>query len=330
MRVPRAAACRVGVRSIKGEPGGFKDFWRGAISRYILTLTAPEGVPMHPPYRLVEPLRLATSVVVASPHSGRHYPPAFLRRTMLDERTIRSSEDAFMDLLVAGAPGLGAPLLMAEYPRAYLDLNRAPDELDPGVIDGVGRVVQTPRIASGLGVIPRVVANGRTIYRGKLARAEAEERLARIWRPYHAVLDALMCAAQDRFGAALLLDFHSMPHEALDSVARPGNRRPEVVLGDRFGASARGEFVDALEEGFRDAGLVVSRNAPFAGAYVTQRYGRPARGWHAVQVEIDRALYMTEATIRPNGNFEGVKQMVTEVIARAIAAAPGALPLAAE
>jgi N-formylglutamate amidohydrolase len=285
---------------------------------------------MHPAYSLSTPRETTTSVVVASPHSGRHYPRSFLQSSMLDERSIRSSEDAFMDLLVDGAPGLGAPLLAAEYPRAYIDLNRSPDELDPGVIDGIGRVVQTPRISSGLGVIPRVVANGRAIYRGKLTRKEADDRIARLWRPYHDALDRLMQHAHDRFGEAVVLDFHSMPHEALDSVVRPGMRRPEVVLGDRFGASARGDLVDAIEAAFLDAGLVVSRNAPFAGAYVAQRYGRPSRGWHAVQIEIDRSLYMNERMIRPNGNFETVRRIVSSVLARAIAATPGAMPLAAE
>ncbi|AHM03174.1 N-formylglutamate deformylase [Roseibacterium elongatum DSM 19469] len=285
---------------------------------------------MHPPYRLFQPDMAVTPIIVASPHSGRHYPPAFLRASMLDELGIRSSEDAFMDELVAEAPRLGAPLLAAEYPRAYLDLNRSRDELDPAVIDGVKRIVQTPRITSGLGVIPRVVANGRAIYRGKLSLDEAEARLSAIWQPYHECLDTLMREAHARFGSAVVLDFHSMPHEALDGLARPGRRRPEVVLGDRFGASARPDLLDALEAGFTDAGLVVSRNAPFAGAYVTQRYGRPSRGWHAVQIEIDRALYMNERMVRPNGNFDAVKRMITGVLARVIGAEPARMPLAAE
>jgi len=285
---------------------------------------------MHPPYRLDRPPEILTPVVVASPHSGRHYPVEFLRASMLDERAIRSSEDAFMDILVGGALALGAPVIAAEYPRAWLDLNRSPEEMDPGVVDGVGRVVQTPRISSGLGVIPRVVANGRAIYRGKLTRAEAEARIAQVWRPYHAALDTLMAGAQAAYGEAVLLDFHSMPHEALDSVARPGFRRPDVVLGDRFGASAAGEVMDALEDGFLAEGLSVIRNAPFAGAFVTQHYGRPARGRHAVQVEIDRALYMNERTVRPNDNFEAVKRLVTSVIDRVIVSRPGRVPLAAE
>ena len=285
---------------------------------------------MHPAYRLETPPQIATPIVVASPHSGRHYPAEFLRATILDTQGIRSSEDAFMDLLVSGAPGLGAPLLAAEYPRAYIDLNRSPEELDPGVIDGVSRVVQTPRISSGLGVVPRVVANGRAIYRGKLKRAEAEARLDRVWTPYHRELDALMQRATEDFGMAVLLDFHSMPHEALDAVARPGAKRPEVVLGDRFGASAAGHLVTALETAFVDAGFVVSRNAPFAGAYVTQRYGRPGQRRHAIQVEIDRALYMDERRIEPNGNFDAVQAALTGVLAQVIGSVPGRMPVAAE
>jgi N-formylglutamate amidohydrolase len=285
---------------------------------------------MHPAFRLERPDELLTPVVVASPHSGRHYPAAFLRASVLDERTVRSSEDAYMDVLVGAAPALGAPLIAAEYPRAWIDLNRSPDELDPGVVEGVGRVMQTPRISSGLGVIPRVVANGRAIYRGKITRAEAEARIAQVWQPYHAALEGLMRAAQSAFGQAVLLDFHSMPHEALDTVARPGQRRPEVVLGDRFGASAACEVLDALEDGFLSQGLSVIRNAPFAGAYVTQQYGRPSRGWHAVQIEIDRALYMDERLVRPSADFDAVRRIVTGVIERVIISRPGRVPLAAQ
>lgn len=285
---------------------------------------------MHPAFRLELPREITSAVVVASPHSGRYYAPSFLAATVLDERVIRSSEDAFIDRLVASAPSLGAPLIAAEWPRAYLDLNRAADELDPGVIDGVVRGAQTPRINSGLGVVPRVVANGRAIYRGKLTRAEAEARIAQIWNPYHTELDRLMDSAKAEFGKAVLLDFHSMPHEALDAVTRPGTPRPQVVLGDRFGASASSELVDVLEQGFLDAGLIVSRNAPFAGAYITQRYGRPAKGHHAIQVEIDRRLYMNERMIRPNANFEAMKQIVAQVLSRVISASPGRVSLAAE
>lgn len=285
---------------------------------------------MHPAFRLELPRETTSAVVVASPHSGRYYAPTFLATSVLDERVIRSSEDAFVDRLVADAPSLGAPLLAAEWPRAYLDLNRAANELDPSIVEGVARGAQSPRINSGLGVVPRVVANGRAIYRGKLTRAEAEARISQIWEPYHAKLDGLMDAAKAEFGQAVLLDFHSMPHEALEAVTRPGIPRPQIVLGDRFGASADSDVVDVLEQGFLDAGLIVSRNAPFAGAYITQRYGRPLKGHHAVQVEIDRSLYMNERMVRPNGDFDAMKQTIAQVLARVIGAMPGRVPLAAE
>lgn len=281
-------------------------------------------------YRLERPETRVGSVIVGSPHSGRHYPWSFIRRTVLDERAIRSSEDAFVDMLVAEAPALGAPLLAAEYPRAFLDLNRSNDELDPAVIDGVRRSVVNPRISSGLGVIPRVVAGGRVIYRGKLGRDEAEERIEKVWHPYHACLEGLVRESLDDCGEAVLLDFHSMPHEALESLSRsPGQARPDVVLGDRFGASAGAGIVDRLEAGFTAAGLVVSRNSPFAGAYITQHYGRPSRGRHAVQIEIDRSLYMNEQLIRPNGNFQSVKKLVTGVL-RQMIRGEDTLPMAAE
>lgn len=290
-----------------------------------------EHAPTRPAYRLEMPETRIGPVIVASPHSGRHYPWGFARRTVLDERTIRSSEDAFVDMLVAEAPAMGVPLLAAEYPRAYIDLNRSCDELDPAVIADLDRVPSNPRVSSGLGVIPRVVANGRLIYRGKLRRQEAEHRIEQVWRPYHACLDGLMQATQAEFGTAILLDFHSMPGDALDAVARtPGAPRPDVVIGDRFGASASADVVDALEVAFQGTGLVVSRNTPFAGAYIAQHYGHPSRGRHAIQIEIDRGIYMNEALIRPNGNFRHVKAVLTGVLGRMIGAQGGAMPVAAE
>jgi N-formylglutamate amidohydrolase len=283
-------------------------------------------------YTLRMPGARTTSVIFSSPHSGRAYPEAFLRQTVLDERGVRSSEDAFVEELVAAAPDFGAPLLIAHAPRAFVDLNRSADELDPALIEGVPRVAHNPRISSGLGVIPRVVANGRAIYRGKISRADAERRLAEHWHPYHATLRRLTEDSRATFGEAILIDCHSMPHEAIEQAGPPGIRPPEVVLGDRFGAAASAEVVDRVEEAFRRAGLRVARNAPFAGAYITQAYGRPARGVHVLQVEVDRALYMDERTIRRAPGFEAFRQLMTSVIAEVAAIGrPGAaLPLAAE
>lgn len=281
-------------------------------------------------YEVLHPDRNRSCVVFASPHSGRNYAGSFLRQTVLDEHAIRSSEDAFVDLLFDCAPRFGASFIKAGAPRSYLDLNRAPEELDPAVIEGVARQGHNPRVASGLGVIPRVVANGRAIYRGKLRHEEAQLRIDRYWRPYHAKLQELLSEAHRRHGQAVLLDCHSMPHEAMDGVARSGMRRPDVVLGDRFGAASGGEVVDRVEAAFVAAGFVVTRNTPFAGAYITQAYGRPSRGQHAVQIEIDRALYMNERLIRPNGNFEAVRAALQTVVAEVAQIGQGRLPLAAE
>ncbi|MDX5383949.1 MAG: N-formylglutamate amidohydrolase [Rhodobacterales bacterium] len=269
-------------------------------------------------YHLIRPEETRTSVIFASPHSGRDYPWSFLRRTVLDEHSIRTSEDAFVDRLYQAAPGLGAPLLLAGAPRAYIDLNRSADELDPALIDGVRGLTHNPRIASGLGVVPRVVAGGRAIYRGKLQLDEVQGRISGFWRPYHAMLQRLLDEAHGQFGEAILIDCHSMPHEAMDGIARSGARRPDIVLGDRFGASAAPWVVDQVEAAFEGTGLVVARNAPFAGAYTTQHYGRPARNQHVVQIEVDRALYMNEQLIRPNGNFGNFQKTLNGVIGRII------------
>ena len=266
------------------------------------------------PFELKLPERRTTSVVFASPHSGRAYPAAFLRASVLDEKTIRTSEDAFVDQLLSAVPTFGAPLLSAVVPRAYIDLNRAQDELDPALVEGVRPVAHNPRIASGLGVIPRVVAGGKAIYRGKITRAEAEDRINAWWRPYHDRLHALMEDTRDAFGEAILIDVHSMPHEAIESIAATGARRPDVVLGDRFGATADQKIVDRIEAAFESAGLRVMRNAPFAGAYIAQTYGRPGRHLHAVQIELDRSLYMNEQEIRPNGNFHGFRRLLSAVL----------------
>ena len=266
-------------------------------------------------YYLTHPARRTTSVVFASPHSSRDYPWSFLRRTTLNEHSVRSSEDAFVDELFESAPRFGSPFLKAGAPRAYVDLNRSTEELDPALIEGVRKLGHNPRVASGLGVIPRVVANGQAIYSGKITMAEAQRRIDTYWRPYHEALQAQLDQAHLMFGEAILIDCHSMPHEAMDTVARSGVRRPEVVLGDRFGAAAAEHVVDRIEAAFAGAGLVVTRNTPFAGAFVTQHYGKPARGCHAVQIEIDRALYMNERLIRPNGNFAAFKRLLEGVIA---------------
>ena len=266
-------------------------------------------------YDLALPVVRDTSVIFSSPHSGRRYTKGFLAQTQLDGLSIRSSEDAFVDMLFDAAPKFGAPLLAALAPRAFIDLNRAVDELDPAVIDGVTRGVHNPRVSSGLGVIPRVVANGRAIYHGKISLHEAQSRIAQFWQPYHTALRALIQQSHASFGEAILIDCHSMPHEAIEAHARPGHLQPDVVLGDRFGAAAGRDVMDRVEATFVAAGLRVVRNAPFAGAYITQAYGRPQQSQHVVQVEIDRALYLNEARVEPNSDFAAFRKVMVGVVA---------------
>lgn len=282
-------------------------------------------------FSILAPAKRTSSVVFASPHSGRDYPAWFLERSLLDDQSIRSSEDAFVDRLFASAPDQGAPLLVARAPRALVDLNRAADELDPALVQGARRVGNNPRVASGLGVIPRVVANGRAIYDGKISAQEAQQRINTYWHPYHATLAELLAQSHSQFGQAILIDCHSMPREAVQGARRGAARRPEIVLGDRFGAAAHLDIVDQIEAAFVAAEFVVSRNAPFAGAYVTQHYGRPQSGQHVVQVEIDRSLYMDEALIQPHGEYDAFQARLSTVI-RCIAEIGRAteLPLAAE
>ena len=282
-------------------------------------------------FDLVQPAVLRSGVVFASPHSGRDYRPEFLVRTALDPLALRSSEDAFVDRLFACAPQFGATLMTARLPRAWLDLNRSRDELDPLLIEGAPRGPQTPRISAGLGVVPRVVAGGRPIYRGRLQLPEAMARIDTGWQPYHDGLAQVLSDRRARFGRAILIDCHSMPHEAISVGGRRSGGLPQVVLGDRFGQAAAGAVVDRVEAAFAAAGLRVVRNAPFAGAFMAEHYGRPDDGVHVVQVEIDRALYMDEARVAPLPGFAALQRLLRGVVAEiaAIDDGPG-VALAAE
>ena len=283
-----------------------------------------------PAFRLTRPSRQETSVIFASPHSGRDYAAKFLEASQLSILQLRSSEDAYMDRLIARAPHCGAPMICALTPRAYIDLNRAPDELDPAVIDGIERMAHNPRISSGLGVVPRVVSGGRVIHPGKITMEEAQHRLAHHWRPYHDALNGIIEETQAVFGDAILIDCHSMPHEAIENHSRPGHPKPEVVLGDRFGAAAGREVVDQIEAAFVAADFHVVRNSPFAGAYIAQHYGRPLSRRHVVQVEIDRGLYHDEARIEPGPNFASFAVRFNRVVADIASIGRRAVPLAAE
>ena len=265
------------------------------------------------PFILYEPSQLTSSIVFATPHSGRNYSQEFLDSTILDAHAIRASEDAFVDQLFQSVTAVGAPLLAALMPRAFVDLNRSCEELDPALIEEIRSTGLSARVTSGLGVVPRVVAVGRPIYNGKISLGEAQTRLQDVWHPYHQRLQSLLDATRTKFGYVVLIDCHSMPHEAVN----PGlssKTSPEVVVGDRFGAAADPKVTERVQAAFVRAGFRVSRNMPFAGAYISQHYGKPKRGQHVIQIEIDRSLYMDEASVKPLANFADFQIRLHKVI----------------
>lgn len=282
-----------------------------------------------PVFDLLRPAVWNSGVVISSPHSGCDYPPWVLAESRLSLQSLRSSEDAFVDRLVRPAQAAGAVVLTARVPRSVVDLNRSPDELDALVVRNLQRKSLSPRVMAGLGVIPRVVAGGQAIRRTTLTEDEARARLDLFWRPYHNALSGLLAEAVRRFGGALLIDFHSMPHEALIDLDAP---LPDVVVGDRNGISASPGVVSDLCEIFTDEGFHVARNLPFAGAYITQAYGRPSQNIHVMQVEIDRSLYMNEQRIEPLPGFDLFAARMARIMRRlARLRPPGfALPIIAE
>ncbi len=244
-------------------------------------------------------------LVFASPHSGRLYPIDMMRAAVLDADAIRKSEDAFVDELVRGAPDFGIPLLSARYARAYIDVNREPYELDQGMFEDklpAYADARTARVAAGLGSIARVVAEGQEIYRGKLMFSDARRRIDTVHRPYHQALVGLIAAAKARDGLAVLIDWHSMPAAAAGGDSPQGG--PDMVLGDRFGASCAAGIIGLVERALQQRGYRVARNAPYAGGYTTEFYGRPAKGVHALQIELNRALYLNEQTLEPHPGFD--------------------------
>ncbi len=280
-------------------------------------------------FDLTRPRQWLNGMIFASPHSGRCYPEWFQSQTILSEQHLRSSEDAFVDRLIAPAVDCGAVVLSARVPRSLVDLNRSAEDFDPLVIEGAGSAKLNPRIMAGLRVIPRVVSQGRPIYSRPMPRIEADRRIASYWRPYHAALSELIDEACRTFGGAILIDTHSMPRDALAHLPVP---RPEIVLGDRNGGSASERVSDAIAEAVRGEGFRLRRNSPFAGAYITAAYGRPTRNVHVVQLEMDRSLYMDERRIEPRADYDLFAARIARLIARLTEICPteGGLAVAAE
>ncbi|MGH6989151.1 MAG: N-formylglutamate amidohydrolase [Stellaceae bacterium] len=277
-----------------------------------------------PPVEVVAPARQTLPLVCASPHSGAHYPAEFLVAARLDALTLRRSEDAYVDELFGAAPGLGAPLLRANYARAFLDPNREPYELDPAMFaDALPAFVNrhSPRVRMGLGTIARVVASGEEIYGRKLLAQEALTRIETLYRPYHRALKQLVTETKERFGYYLLVDCHSMP-SACFGERGPRGSRADIVLGDCHGTSCGAAVTDAAHRALAAKGYRVARNMPYAGGFTTAHYGRPEARAHCLQIELSRALYMDERSFERKPYFARLADDMSDVILTLAGIAP--------
>ncbi len=273
-----------------------------------------ESFDSAPPYDLLVPITQTVPFVFGSPHSGTSYPRTFLEASQLSTLDLRRSEDTYVDRLITPSVQKGAPMIAARFPRCYCDVNREPYELDPRMFsDAVPAFANTAslRVAGGLGTVPRVVGDRQPIYRRKLPIADAMERVEKLYKPYHSALRRALAQTHVRFGASVLMDCHSMP-----SIIRTasGTLSTDFVVGDRFGASCAPEISETIVETLRDLGFTVARNKPYAGGFITEHYGRPDKGIHAVQLEINRGLYMNERTLVPNAGFNAVMDALSEMM----------------
>jgi N-formylglutamate deformylase len=276
---------------------------------------------LDPPFEILEPPACRGPVVFNSPHSGRVYPRAFLKSARLDLATLRRSEDSFVDDLVLGVVDRGHPLMRAHFPRCYVDVNREPYELDPRMFDG--RLpsfanTRSMRVAGGLGTVARVVGDAQEIYDQRIPVDDALGRIENLYKPYHRSLRRLLTRIHNEFGAAVLVDCHSMPSTAGAKEDRP---RADVVLGDRYGTSCVAPVAEVVDAALRDLGYVVSRNKPYAGGFITEHYGNPAAGLHSIQLELNRALYMDERRYERAEGFSAVAADLM-IVADRLAALP--------
>jgi N-formylglutamate amidohydrolase len=261
---------------------------------------------MSPPFEIVEPTEWRAPIIFNSPHSGSAYPGDFLAASRIDLPTLRRSEDSFMDELIGHLSARGFPTVRVNFPRSYVDVNREPYELDPRMFSG--RLpsfanTRSMRVAGGLGTIPRVVGDGQEIYRERIAVDDALARIETLYKPYHRALRRLINKVHQMFGAVVVVDCHSMPSVG---VSRDEPRRPDMVIGDRYGTSCAPLLPDRVEETLSGLGYSVGRNKPYAGGFITEHYGNPASGLHAVQLELNRAIYMDERRRERGPRFEQV------------------------
>lgn len=288
--------------------------------------------PFETPYAIARPAaKRVAPVVVTSPHSGSDYPTAFLAASRLSAHDLRQSEDMYVDALFAEAPNFGATLIAARYPRSFVDLNRGANEIDPDLVEDdlpVHREQSLPRVQAGLGTIPRIVAEDTPIYDDKLSIDEIARRMREIYHPFHAMLEDEVANLRNNFSTALLVDAHSMPSLATrNSAPRNRSAQIDIVLGTCHGRACTDRITDFVSQYFRRSGYTIALNRPYAGGYITSHFGRPHAASHAIQIEINRALYMNETSYEMTANFDSLKADLSGLVAALTAAWRDIMPV---
>ncbi len=286
----------------------------------------------NPPFSVFQPAQQRVPFIFNAPHSGRVYPQELRDASTLTSQQLRRSEDVFVDHLFDSVIEIGAPFLVAHFPRAWLDVNREPYELDPKLFDEslpAHANIRSMRVSGGLGTIPRLVAENLEIYREKQPLSSALDRIETVYRPYHETLRKLMAKTAVTFGYAILVDCHSMPSKG---GRNEREKRPDIIIGDRYGTSCNGEISRNLIRQFSDHGYTVTRNKPYAGGFITEHYGRPLKGLHAIQIEINRSVYLDETTLRPTAKFKKLRDDIASIMANFVSLPDSSFeaPIAAE
>ncbi len=265
-----------------------------------------------PPFVRIGPERPASPVILSVPHAGRDYRPELLKAARLPLMVLETLEDRLVDRLVWRATEAGATAFVARAPRAEIDLNRDEREIDPALVAPPlppGSFVQSPRTRGGIGLIPSRITGVGAIWNERIAQAELARRITEIHRPYHQALGRALEEARERFGAAVLLDCHSMPPRGAG-----GGKSEAVIFGDRYGTSAARDLFEAAVAASRALGYRTACNTPYAGGYIAGRHGRPDRGIHAIQMEIDRSFYLDMELRAPGPGFAGICRLVAAVV----------------
>ena len=269
---------------------------------------------MQQPFICHTPRNSHTNVIYNSPHSGRIYNANFLTQTALSLKDIRASEDCYVDQLLTSVTHSGATLLEACFPRSFVDVNRAANDLDQKLIEKLNISSSDPRTAAGLGVVPRIVGEGLEIYQQKLSLQEVNSRLDTCYFPYHKQLQKLINQAIKNFGTAILFDFHSMPHNCLENKTSDKSSVPQIVIGDCFGSSCTPSFSEDVFDIFVSEGFSVIKNNPFSGGFITKHYGVSHQNIQAIQIEIDRSLYMDEQNLTLSDGYFALKNKLSDVV----------------